>query len=91
MAVDSALKRFSATNLLMPFRGGCFPGTSGIVTAEMQAVSWIYSGIAASTAIIRPLYNFIARLKAFNFNAANKAFNYNAKNKTFGFTAEPGP
>lgn len=52
MAIDSALKRFSATGLLLPFRGGCLPGTAGIVAAERQVAAWVYSGIAAGEAVL---------------------------------------
>lgn len=48
MAVDSALKRESATNMLVPSMVGVFPGTSGVVLAEKQSATWLYSGIAAS-------------------------------------------
>ncbi len=47
MAVDSAQKRFSATALLFP---GYTPGVvpAGAIGAALrQAVSWVYSGIAA--------------------------------------------
>lgn len=51
MAIDSVLKRFSATGLLLPFRGGCLPETSGVIIAEKQSVAWIYSGIEAAILI----------------------------------------
>lgn len=35
----------------MPFRGGCYPGVAGIVKAERQAVTYLYSGIAAASPI----------------------------------------
>ncbi|MCP4568386.1 MAG: hypothetical protein GY841_12485 [FCB group bacterium] len=89
MAVDSALKRFSATGLLMPFRGGCWPDTAGVSQGERWAVTWMYSGLAAIS--FGPLYNFIARNKTFNFNAINKIFNFIAKTKSFNYTAKPGP
>ena len=52
MAIDSSLKRFSATGLLLPFRGGCLPGTAGVIAAERQVIAWIYSGIAAAESIL---------------------------------------
>lgn len=70
MAIDSALKRFSATGLLLPFRGGCFPGTAGIVVAERQAVTWLYSGIAAIVVVavyanIRETFTVLPRTTEF--------------------------
>lgn len=52
MAVDSALKRMSATMLLVPSMTGVFPGTAGVSPAERQAVSWIYSGILAGAVAV---------------------------------------
>jgi len=46
MAVDSALKRASATHVLLPFRNWVFPGTSGVSDAERLAAGWMYAGIA---------------------------------------------
>lgn len=52
MAVNStALKRFSATNLLMPFRNGGWPDTAGIVAAERQVAAWMYSGTLVAAAV----------------------------------------
>ena len=49
--LDTRLKRQSASNLLLPFTiPGVYPSGSGIVQAEMQAVSGMYSGILAVTA-----------------------------------------
>jgi len=48
MAVDSALKRCSATLILLPSRGWVYPGVAGVSQAERQAVSYCYSGIAPS-------------------------------------------
>ena len=47
MAVDSALKRGSATFVIMPFRGWVFPGTSGVSQVERQAAGYSYSGISS--------------------------------------------
>ena len=48
MAVDTRLKRQSATCILVPsMLSGVFPDTAGVVQAEKQAVSWCYSGILA--------------------------------------------
>ena len=53
MAVDTRLKRQSATCILLPsLLIGVFPSTSGVVQAERQAVSWSYSGILAAGAVI---------------------------------------
>jgi len=52
MAVDSALKRSSATLVLSPGKGWAFPGTSGVSAAERMAITWMYAGIAASIALI---------------------------------------
>lgn len=50
MAVDTRLKRQSATCILVPsMLSGVFPDTAGVVQAEKQAVSWCYSGILAVT------------------------------------------
>jgi len=49
---DTRLKRQSATCILVPsMASGVFPGTSGVVQAEKQAVSWAYSGILAVSLI----------------------------------------
>ncbi len=45
--VDSALKRFSMTDLLMPYRGWVFP-TGSVDQATRQAFMWTYSGILAA-------------------------------------------
>ena len=48
MAVDTRLKRQSATCILEPFMlSSVFPDTSGIVQAERQAIAKCYSGIVA--------------------------------------------
>ncbi|MGB2809120.1 MAG: hypothetical protein WBC22_15360 [Sedimentisphaerales bacterium] len=48
MAVNTRLKRQSATCMLVPSMvSGVYPSTAGIVQAEKQAVSWVYSGILA--------------------------------------------
>jgi len=50
MAVDTRLKRQSATCMLVPsMLSGVFPDTAGVVQAEWQAVPWMYSGIAATS------------------------------------------
>jgi len=46
MAVDTRLKRQSATSLLVPsMTPGAYPDTAGVVVAERVAVTWCYSGI----------------------------------------------
>jgi len=51
MAVDSRLKRQSATCMLVPvLLSGVFPDTNGVVQAEWQAIPWMYSGISAGGA-----------------------------------------
>ena len=53
MAVDTQLKRQSATCILVPsMLSGVFGDTSGVVQAERQAVSWCYSGILAAGAVV---------------------------------------
>ncbi len=53
MAVDTRLKRQSATCILLPFKLiGVFPSTSGVVQAERQAITWSYSGILAAGAVV---------------------------------------
>ena len=48
MAIDTRLKRQSATCMLVPsLLSGVYPDTSGVVQAEWQAVPWMYSGITA--------------------------------------------
>jgi hypothetical protein len=49
MAVDTRLKRQSATCMLVPsLSSGVYPDTSGIVAAERAAATWLYSGIVLS-------------------------------------------
>lgn len=49
MAIDSRLKRQSATCMLVPsMLSGVYPDTAGVVQAEWQAIAWMYSGITAS-------------------------------------------
>lgn len=51
MAVDTRLKRQSATCILLPHMlSSAPPDTSGVVQAEWQAMAWMYSGITASAA-----------------------------------------
>lgn len=53
MAVDTRLKRQSATCILRPeMLSGVYPDTSGVVQVERQAVSWMYSGILAAGAVV---------------------------------------
>ena len=53
MAVDSQLKRQSATCILVPsMLSGVYGATAGVVQAERQAVSWMYSGILAAGAVV---------------------------------------
>ena len=53
MAVDTRLKRQSATCILHPeMLSGVYPATSGVSQAERQAVSWMYSGILAGGAVV---------------------------------------
>ena len=50
MAVDTRLKRQSATCIAMPCMfSGMYPDTSGIVQAERQAITWSYSGILTTS------------------------------------------
>ena len=50
MAVDTRLKRQSATCMLVPsMLSGVYPLTAGVVQAEWQAVVWMYSGITAGS------------------------------------------
>lgn len=52
MAVDTRLKRQSATCMLVPsMLSGVYPDTEGVVQAEQQAVTWCYSGILAIGAV----------------------------------------
>ena len=50
MAVDTALKRFSATQILVPFRPAPYPAESGVPRAERRAAGWVYSGILEAKA-----------------------------------------
>ena len=55
MAVDSQLKRQSATSLIVPFMTpGAFGDTAGVVVAERVAVTWCYSGIDPTSIIPCP-------------------------------------
>lgn len=48
MAVDTRLKRQSATCMLVPvLLSGVYPDTNGVSQAERQAIPWMYSGITA--------------------------------------------
>ncbi|MCK5612136.1 hypothetical protein KAR91_60250 [Candidatus Pacearchaeota archaeon] len=52
MAVDTQLKRQSATCILLPFNLiGVYGSTSGVNQAERQGVTWSYSGILAAGAV----------------------------------------
>ena len=49
MAIDSRLKRQSATCILIPHMLiGITPDISGVDQAERQAITWSYSGILAT-------------------------------------------
>ena len=52
MAVDSALKRSSATNVLLPFRNWTWPDTAGVSAAERMSAAWMYAGIAAGAVVL---------------------------------------
>ena len=90
MAIDSRLKRQSATGVLLPWvQGRVHPDMIGLVQAERQAAGWSYSGIlATAAATVYALLNFIAQNRTFNFNAENKDFNFDAENKSFNFNAK---
>lgn len=70
MAIDTPLKRYSATGVLMPFRGGCYPGTSGVVQAEKQVVSYLYSGVLALSITITGVMRmaFVGKAPAMTFS-----------------------
>lgn len=71
MAVDTRLKRQSATCLLAPYvLSPAPPDTSGVVQAEWQAMAWVYSGITAGALVdlgksflqrIKPIFMIIAK------------------------------
>jgi hypothetical protein len=47
MAVDSRLKRQSATCILAPFMlSGVYPSVSGINQAERSAITWMYASVS---------------------------------------------
>jgi hypothetical protein len=53
MAIDTRLKRQSATCILLPFMlSSAPPDTAGVVQAEWQAMAWMYSGITAGAAVV---------------------------------------
>jgi hypothetical protein len=56
MAIDTAAKRFSAMNLLCPWRGVAVVPTGTIGAAARQTVRWLYSGILAQAGIIIGYY-----------------------------------
>lgn len=51
MAVDTALKRGSATLVLSPGKGWVYPGILGVSAAERMAITWMYAGIAAGAPV----------------------------------------
>lgn len=54
MAVDTAAKRYSALNVLSPWRGLNYFPTGAIPQAERQAVIYLYSGILAIAPVSVP-------------------------------------
>jgi len=59
MAVDTRLKRQSATCILVPsMLSGVYPDTSGVVQTEWQAIAWMYSGITAAGAVLADVTNY---------------------------------
>jgi len=61
MPINTALKRSSATEVLLSSRGWVFPGVAGVSQAERQAATFMYSGILAAVgAIIGPIRAFTA-------------------------------
>jgi hypothetical protein len=45
------LKRLSSTDVLMPYRGWVYPGTSGVSQGERQTASYMYSDILATGSV----------------------------------------
>jgi len=57
---DSRLKRQSATCMVVPsMLSGVFADTAGVVQAERQAVTWMYSGITVAGAAVGTVPPFI--------------------------------
>lgn len=54
MAVDTAAKRYSALNVLSPWRGLNYFPTGAVPQAERQAVIYLYSGILAVAPVAVP-------------------------------------
>ena len=63
--VDSALKRFSMTDLLMPYRCWVFP-TGSVDQATRQAFMWTYSGILAAVSGFAGKVNTVSSPAAVN-------------------------
>lgn len=51
MAIDTAQKRFSAMNLMCPWRGIVVLPSGTIGAAARQTVRWFYSGILAAAGV----------------------------------------
>ena len=89
MAVDSALKRSSATDLLMPYRGWVYPSGSDVGQAEKQAASFCYSGILAAVPIVGYLaVTWDAKAPGFEYESKAPAFVFVPKAPGFEFTNE---
>lgn len=53
MAIDSDVKKFSATMILLPFRPAPVPDTTnGVGDMEMCSAGWMYAGITINVNII---------------------------------------
>jgi hypothetical protein len=50
--MDTAAKRYSAMNVMSPFRQTAAFPTGTIDGAMRQALAWLYSGIAATSEVI---------------------------------------
>ena len=45
MAVDTEIKRMSAADVLLPYRGWAEPGIAGTSGAEKAAITYTYAGM----------------------------------------------
>lgn len=55
--MNTAAKRYSAINVTMPFRGAHVVPTGTINGAMRQAAAWLYSGIAATSAVVSLVFS----------------------------------
>jgi uncharacterized protein (DUF427 family) len=57
MAIDTDAKRFSAMNVMCPWRGIAALPSGTVDGAARQALRWLYSGIAATSEVISLVFS----------------------------------